>query len=48
MVPGVIQTLLQCAGYTLGRVVGVILRTEHGGKLKAELAAFAPDVMRWV
>ena len=46
LVPGVVQTLLQCAGYTLGGVNGVILQAEHGGELKAALAAFRPDVMR--
>lgn len=46
MLPGVIRTLLECAGYTLGGTEGVVIRAEHGGEQKAELAAFAPEVMR--
>lgn len=45
MVPGVIRSLLASAGYPFDEH-GVIVRAEHGGEHKAEIAAIAPNVMR--
>ena len=46
MIPGAIRVLLESAGYTTGGSEGVIIRAEHGGEQKAEIAAFAPNLMK--
>ena len=46
MMPGVIRSLLNSAGYEPGSTERVFIRAEHGGELMADMAAFAPGVMR--
>ena len=46
MIPGGVRVLLESAGYTTGGAEGVIVRAEHGGEQKADIAAFAPEVMK--
>ena len=46
MIPGAIRVLLECAGYVTGGAEGVIVRAEHGGEHRADISAFAPDVMK--
>ena len=46
MIPGAIRVLLECAGYVTGGAEGVIVRAEHGGEHRADMSAFAPDVMK--
>ena len=46
MIPGAIRVLLESAGYITGGAEGVIVRAEHGGEQRADIAAFAPEVMK--
>ena len=46
IVPGAVAGLLESAGYAAGGDEGVVVRGEHGGKQRAEIAAFAPGIAR--
>ena len=48
MTRGVVSSLLESAGYSTDPSIAdsVVIRAEHGGEQRGELAAFAPDVMR--
>lgn len=48
MTRGVVSSLLESAGYSTDSSVAdsVVIRAEHGGEQRGELAAFAPDVIR--
>ena len=46
MIPGVISTLLESAGYVAGGEEGFVLRAEHAGEHGGEIAAIAPGLGR--
>ena len=46
MMPGVIKSLLSSAGDEPGGTEEVVIRVEHGGELRADMAKIAPGVMR--
>jgi hypothetical protein len=46
MVPGVIQCLLESAGYVAGGEGGFVLRAEHAGEHGGEIAVIAPSLGR--
>ena len=46
MIPGVVQSLLESAGYVAGGEGGFILRAEHAGEHGGEVSAVAPGLGR--
>jgi hypothetical protein len=46
MVPGVVASLLESAGYAAGGEQGFVLRAEHAGEQRGDIAAIAPDLGR--
>ncbi len=46
MVPGVIASLLESAGYVAGGEQGFVLKAEHSGEHRGEISAIMPDLGR--